>query len=335
MLTKELGCLQVVSLFSGAGGMDLGFVCAGHEIIWANDNSRNACNTYKRNLGLTPLCKSVKTVKEFPKAEIVVACNPCQGFSIIGKRNPEDERNYLYEEIVRCVRKIKPKFFVTENVKGLKNLYKGRFLKVILEDFEDANYNVNWKILNAKDYEVPQDRKRIFIVGVRKDLEFDYKFPSKTHGPGLKTYVTLRQAIGDLPSPKKGEYWSSDVFPFFYMSRNRRRPWNAVSYTIQASGRHAPLHPSCPEMKRKGKDTWIFTDKKEKYRRLSVRECARIQTFPDNYKFEGSLSSQYKQIGNAVPPLLAFKIACGFTVKNAKSIVNDKKHYFHQLQINV
>jgi DNA (cytosine-5)-methyltransferase 1 len=311
------GKLKVLSLFSGAGGMDLGFIRAGYKIIWANDVNKDACATYARNLGLTPICKDVRKIAHFPSADIVVGCNPCQGFSFIGSRNPDDERNYLYEEIIRILKQIKPKFFVTENVKGLKSLYRGRFFKLMLDGFDDTGYNVTWSLLNAKDYGVPQDRERIFIVGVRKDLDFEYHFPEKTHGSGYLPYVTLKQAIGDLPPPRKGEYWDDNRFSFFYMSRNRRRTWDEVSFTIQASGRHAPLHPSSPPMKKVGKDKWVFTEDIRKYRRLSVRECARIQTFPDNYIFIGDLKSQYVQVGNAVPPLLASKIASGFKLSTA------------------
>jgi DNA (cytosine-5)-methyltransferase 1 len=304
--------MNVVSLFCGAGGMDSGFVQAGHKIIWANDKSKDACATYRRNLNVAPLCKDVKKVEHFPAAEIVVACNPCQGFSFIGPRNPEDERNYLYQEIVRCLKETKPKFFVTENVKGLKFLYKGRFFNLMLDDFEDSGYNVTWKLLNAKDFGVPQDRERIFMVGVRKDLDFEYKFPERTHGLGLQPYVTLREAIGDVPPPKKRQYWRGNGFSFFYMSRNRRRRWNEVSFTIQANGRHVPLHPDSPIMEKVAKDVWMFRGDIKKYRRLSVRECARIQTFPDRYEFVGSLQSQYVQVGNSVPPLLSRKIASAF-----------------------
>jgi DNA (cytosine-5)-methyltransferase 1 len=304
--------LDAISLFCGAGGMDSGFIQAGHRIVWANDRNKNACATYEKNLHLAPLCRDIRKVTKFPEAEIVVACNPCQGFSFIGTRNPKDERNYLYREVIRCLKQVQPKFFVTENVRGLKYLYKGKFFKLMLRRFEKTNYKVTYALLNAKDYGVPQDRERVYIVGVRKDISFEYKFPPKTHGPGLRPYVTLREAIGDLPPPKEGEFWSDNRYPFFYMSRNRRRSWDEVSYTILASGRHTPLHPGCPPMKHEGKDKWAFTDDVSKYRRLSVRECARIQTFPDNYLFEGNLTSQYMQIGNGVPPLLAYKIASVF-----------------------
>ena len=306
--------LDTLSMFSGAGGMDRGFIKAGHKVVWANDINKDACASYEQNLHIKPLCKDIKKVEHFPCAEIVVACNPCQGFSIIGPRNPEDPRNYLYKEIVRCLQQVKPKFFVTENVKGLKLLYSGSFLNLLLEEFDDCGYDVNWQILNAKNYGVPQDRERLFIIGVRKDLGITYKFPPETHGEGGKPLVTLRDAIGHLSPPKKGEYWDDNNYPFFYMSRNRRRGWNDVSYTIQASGRHAPLHPSCPPMKKLCKDNWVFTKDVQNYRRLSVKECTLIQTFEATDVFVGRLHSQYVQVGNAVPPLLAQRIAESLTL---------------------
>lgn len=305
--------MNVLSMFSGAGGMDRGFIEAGHKIVWASDIKKDACASYEQNIRIKPLCIDIKKVERFPYAEIVVACNPCQGFSIIGPRNPDDPRNFLYKEIVRCLKQIRPKFFVTENVKGLKSLYLGRFLDLMLKEYADCGYDVTWRILNAKNYGVPQDRERLFIIGVRKDLGLQYHFPPKTHGEGGAPFVTLRNAIGNLPPPKKGEFWDDHRYPFFYMSRNRRRGWNDVSYTIQASGRHAPLHPSSPPMKKIGQDHWVFTKDAKYYRRLSVKECALIQTFETKDIFVGSLHSQYVQVGNAVPPLLAQRIAESIT----------------------
>src|SRR5271157_2448494 len=146
--------------------MDRGFIKAGHTIVWANDKSRDACASYERNLHIKPVYKDIRRVEYFPQAEIVVGCNPCQGFSVIGTRNPEDHRNFLYKEIVRCLMQVRPKFFVTENVKGLKSLYAGRFFQLMLNDFTECGYKISWKLLNAKDYGVPQDRERLFIVGV-------------------------------------------------------------------------------------------------------------------------------------------------------------------------
>jgi DNA (cytosine-5)-methyltransferase 1 len=306
--------MDVLSLFSGCGGMDLGFEQAGHKVVWTNDISKSACDTYAKNFPITPLRKDIRKVKDFPHSDVVIGGYPCQGFSLAGNRDAFDKRNYLYLEFARVLRTVKPSFFVAENVKGVIVPFKTvRAIDLMVKEFGSCGYNAMWQLLNAKDYGVPQDRERVFIVGVRKDLNMEFVFPKKTHGkPPLKPYVTLREAIGDLPGPKEGEYYDHTGFSSRYMSRNRIRGWDEVSFTIQASGRHTPLHPSCPPMRKVGKDKWEFTADISKYRRFSIRECARIQTFPDDFTFSGPLNSQYIQIGNAVPPLLAKCIAEAF-----------------------
>lgn len=304
--------MDVLSLFCGCGGMDLGFEQAGHRVIWANDIDKTACETYTKNFSIKPLIKDIRRMRVFPCADVVIGGYPCQGFSLAGNRDAFDKRNYMYLEFARVLETVQPKIFVAENVKGVIVPFKSstRALDLMEQKFATCGYRVTSQLLNAKDYGVPQDRERVFIVGVRKDLGREYVFPKKTHGkPPLKPYETLRETIGDLPEPKEGEYYDHTGFSSRYMSRNRIRGWDQVSYTIQASGRHAPLHPSCPPMRKAEKDVWEFTDDITKYRRLSVRESARIQTFPDDFVFCGSLNSKYKQIGNAVPPLLAKVIA--------------------------
>jgi len=303
--------MDVLSLFCGCGGLDLGFEQAGHRVIWANDVDKYSCQTYAENFSIEPLREDIRKVESFPSTDIVIGGYPCQGFSLAGNRDAFDKRNYLYLEFARVLRAVKPRFFVAENVKGVIVPFKSvRAIDLMVKDFVSCGYHVTWQLLNAKDYGVPQDRERVFIVGTRNNLNMEFAFPKKTHGkPPLKPYMTLQDAIGDLPEPKEGEYYDHSGFSSRYMSRNRIRAWDEVSFTIQASGRHAPLHPSCPPMRKVGQDKWEFTDDVSRYRRLSVRECARIQTFPDDFVFYGSLNSQYVQIGNAVPPLLARSIA--------------------------
>lgn len=322
--------MRVLSLFSGCGGMDLGFEQAGHEIIWANDIDKWACKTYEKNFSIKPLKEDIRNVKQFPDADIVIGGYPCQGFSLAGNRDAFDKRNYMYLEFARALDTVQPKMFVAENVKGVITPFKSapRALDLMEKKFRSCGYRVTSRLLNAKDYGVPQDRERLFIVGIRTDLNKEYVFPKKTHGKApLKPYVTLREAIGDLPPPKKGEYYDHTGFSSRYMSRNRIRGWDQVSYTIQASGRHAPLHPSCPPMRKVEQDVWKFTDDIGKYKRLSVRESARIQTFPDGFILAGSLNSKYKQIGNAVPPLLAKVIALQLDLLvNAPELIEWVKH---------
>lgn len=200
--------------------------------------------------------------------------------------------------------------FVTENVKGLLSLGKGPVAKQIIEDFASAGYKVKYKLLNSRDYGVPQLRERVFIIGVREDIDFEYTFPEPTHGVNGIPYSTLNDAIGDLPE------WPADVyegdFSPIFLSRNRKKMWNEQAFIIQASGRQAQLWPGGDPMNKLGKDKWELTGIN---RRLSVKESAQIQTFPDWWYFSSGekldvqknnlLDKQYKQIGNAVPVLLA------------------------------
>jgi len=185
--------------------------------------------------------------------------------------------------------------------------------ELINKTFKEINYEVQFKTLNSADYGIPQERQRVFFIGTRIGKKI--RFLKKTHTKNKKNsdllpYVTLRDSIGDLPFPDISEdddFYDEDNFTYIYMSRNRRRSWEEASYTIQAGQRHIPLHPASPPMEYVKKDKWQFGNGYS--RRLSVKECARIQTFPDNFVFCGTLSNKYRQIGNAVPPLLAKQIA--------------------------
>jgi len=308
---NESSPFSVVSLFAGAGGLDTGLKMAGFNVIWANEIDKDACETYIANHPETYVERGdVRNVKNFPKADLVVGGYPCQGFSLAGNRLVTDERNYLYREFVRCLRQSRPKFFIAENVKGLLTMAGGQIIQAMIEDFKSEGYNVTHFLANAKDYGVPQDRERVFIIGVREDINFKYNPPHPTHGDGLdceRPYVTLREAIGHLKPSEIGEIYEGG-FSSRFLSRNRKRGWDEVSFTIQASGRHAPLHPSGDPMIKVGKDAWILPDTSE-HRRLSTIECALIQTFPADYIWKGSVGSIYKQIGNAVPCLLAKAVA--------------------------
>jgi len=197
---------------------------------------------------------------------------------------------------------------------------QGEVIKAMVKEFESKGYKVKFKLLNAKNYGVPQDRERVFIVGIRNDLAFEYKYPEPTHSEPSddnqmtlfpsdekKELVTLKVAIGDMPEPKDDDIYSAKFSPL-YMSRNRRRDWDEVSFTIQAGRMHVPLHPSSPEMIHVGEDEWEFGNGQA--RRLTVQECKRIQSFPDNFDLQGKgFATHYRQIGNAVPPVLAWHIA--------------------------
>lgn len=341
---------NLLSLFSGCGGLDLGFELAGlkavmgeevmeeafadktvfdqnldknvFHTIYVDDIFDEARETYAQNAGKYIYMdrNDIRKIKEFPKADIVLGGFPCPGFSEAGPRLVDDKRNFLYLHFIRCLMQSKPKIFVAENVKGLLTLGKGEVFKQIVQDFEAAGYKVYHQLLDAAEFGVPQIRKRVILVGVRNDIDFQYSYPKPTHGygaeGGLKEVVTLREAIGDLEE-EPGEYFTGS-YSMIFMSRNRKKLWTQPSFTIQASGRQAPIHPAGAPMVKVGKDKYIFSDGEENNRRLSVKEIARIQTFPDWYEFSKGTSQKndnakldlvYKQIGNAVPVRLALAVA--------------------------
>lgn len=294
----------VISLFSGAGGLDMGFRNKGFDILWANDFDHDACETHK-------LWSSAKVVEgdigkvnfdEIPDADVILGGFPCQGFSLAGPRKIDDNRNILYKYFVRLVECKHPKIFVAENVKGFLTLGNGEIADAVVNDFSDKGYNVYINLINASDYGVPQDRQRVIIVGIRKDIPVDYKFPQPQ-----KTKVSLKEALSCLPLPKEDDICNAP-YSSRYMSRNRKRQWNECSFTIPAMAKQIPLHPSSPDMIKIGTDLWEFGHDAPT-RRLSYQEAAAIQTFPPDMTFCGNLISKYKQIGNAVPVKLAEYIA--------------------------
>ena len=340
MSTNEF---KIISLFSGCGGLDLGFKNAGFNIIWANEYNKKICPTYKKNNPETILDdRSISDIpsSEIPEADGIIGGPPCQSWSLAGSmKGIEDNRGKLFYEYARVLRDKKPKFFLAENVPGLISKSHIKEFKKIVELFGELGYEVKYKKLNAVNYGVPQTRKRVFIIGFRKDLNIDYKFPKKTHSTqvkenktltldnfknNIKPIKTLWDAIGDLPEPKAAKdknYTNGDNleinaheyyiggFSSRFMSRNRRRGWDEPAYTVQANGRHARIHPSAKPMVKIEKDNWKFGGNTTP-RRLSVRESARIQTFPDSYKFYyEKVNTGYKMVGNAVPVKLSEQLA--------------------------
>ena len=303
--------LKTVALFAGCGGLDLGFENAGFNIIWANDNNKKVEETYKYNHKNTKLViKSLVDIKseEIPECDLIIGGPPCQSWSLAGAmKGKEDSRGQLFYEYVRVIKDKRPRAFVAENVKGIVSKAHINSFNEIVEMFKEAGYTVTYNLVNAKNYGVPQDRERVFIVGIRHDLNAPFKFPKPTNNK--ENYVTLESAIGDLRS-NPGEWMEGSFSPIF-MSRNRRRNWDEVAFTVQASGRQTQIHPDSPEMEKVDKDRWQFKNQgNRKVRRMSVKECARIQTFPDNFKFLGSpMNENYKMIGNAVPVKLAEAVA--------------------------
>ena len=382
----------VAGLFSGCGGLDLGFINAGFEVVWANDFFKEAVETYKKNIGSHIVLGDITKIKssEIPDDfDILLGGFPCQGFSIANsKRSMEDERNFLYKEMLRIIEDKQPKYFLAENVKGLLSMQKGKVIDMIIEDFRKIGYEVDHELLRASDYGVPQHRERVIIIGNRLGLK--NPFPTITHGEdeNLTPYVTTEETVGFLAKarirdkpfvlnnkkiinhkartnvhdefwgrkhkvnqfdicdylkywrtksgwstkrvdehfgyahtaghwfrkdngsgsiPKPSDWWElkkilgfDDKFdkqvtelelkPITFEQSLRINNWDRPSDTITATG--PEIHPN-------------------KERRMSVRECALIQTFPLDFEFSGSLGNMYKQIGNAVPVLMAKKIAEG------------------------
>jgi len=320
--------MNVVSFFAGAGGLDLGFQNAGFNVIWANEYDKEIWETYQKNHPDTVLDKrSIVDISadDVPNCDGIIGGPPCQSWSEAGTlKGIEDKRGQLFFDFIRILEAKQPKFFLAENVSGMLLSRHSSALESIKEMFRNAGvgYELSFEMVNASNYNVPQDRKRVIFVGIRKDLGFTYQFQKQVFPK-----PTLQNAIFDLKDnaiPAKASNKTNGVscvvpnheymtggFSTIFMSRNRVRSWDEQSFTIQAGGRHAPIHPQAPKMKFIEQDVRVFAPGKEHlYRRLSVRECARIQTFPDNFVFHyNNILAGYKMIGNAVPVRLAYYLA--------------------------
>ncbi len=316
--------MKIASFFSGAGGLDLGFANAGFTLVFANDNWEGCQKTFEENHKISLNTKSIVEInsEEIPEVTGFIGGPPCQSWSLAGKmQGINDLRGKLFYNYVELIKAKQPLFFLAENVAGILSDKHFSEFKKIIQAFEKIGYIVTYRLLNAKDYGIPQDRKRVIVVGYHNKLKKKFEFPQPTNSK-----VFLKDAIGNLPKPKSAkeknktngvgaiipnnEYMNGG-FSTIYMSRNRVRGWDEHSFTIQAGGRHAPIHPQAPKMKFVEQNKRIFVPGKEHlYRRLSVRECARIQTFPDDFIFHYEyVADGYKMIGNAVPVKLAEIIA--------------------------
>lgn len=293
-----------VSLFCGAGGLDMGFEQAGIHTIWANDFNQDACDTHKLWSNAEVVCGDIGKVDKslIPVADVMLGGFPCQGFSLSGPRKLDDSRNTLYRHYVDIVKQKQPLVFVGENVKGLLSMGNGEIIDAIIAAFADCGYDVFYELVNAKNYGVPQDRERVIITGFRQDLGVT----NFTLKPFNGSFPVLRDAIGWMSPPNDTDV-CQEAYSSRYMSRNRKRDWDQVSFTIPAMAKQVSLHPSSPNMTKLEKDLWKFGEGET--RRLSWQEAAAIQTFPEDMQFCGNLSSKYKQIGNAVPVKLANHVA--------------------------
>ena len=316
--------MKIVSFFAGAGGLDLGFQKAGFDVVWANEYDKEIWETYEKNHKNTILDK--RSIVDIPSNEVpdcdgIIGGPPCQSWSEAGsKRGIADKRGQLFYEFMRILADKRPKFFLAENVSGMLLPMHKDALANIKQMFTDIGYDLSFQLLNVSDFGVPQDRKRVFFIGYRNDLGIKFQFPKCST---IENKITLKDTIIDLKDnvlpAKEGNYTNGDKckirnheymiggFSSMYMSRNRVRSWDEVSFTIQAGGRHAPIHPQAPKMNFIEQNIREFVKGKDHlYRRLSVRECARIQTFPDDFIFYyKSVVAGYKMIGNAVPVEMA------------------------------
>lgn len=320
--------LTVVSLFSGCGGMDLGF--RGNftiwdkfyeknpfDIIYASDIEKKATETYSYNFKHPAECVDIREKDKnlLPKADIVIGGFPCQDFSLAGKRKGlSSERGQLYLEMKEAIAIIKPKAFVAENVDGIRVAQKGNdtsALDHILQEFKDIGYNVVYKVLNAKYFGVPQNRVRVIIVGIRNDLQKTMYYPMQKYSEDANNIMTSKQAIDDLwdkldtnfvANHTNKDYSKAKFYLGKTMQGNIQISADKPAPTIRAEhhGNIEGHYRSYNELNPSDITAW---------RRLSVRECARLQSFPDDFVFPVASTYAYKQIGNAVPPIMAWHIA--------------------------
>lgn len=330
---NEENDMNVISLFSGCGGLDLGFERAGFQVPVANEFDPTIYETFKVNHPATHLIEGdVRKVKKedilpYLPGEVdgIIGGPPCQSWSEAGAlRGIEDARGQLFFDYIRILKEFRPKFFLAENVSGMLANRHSEAVQNIIGLFEEAGYDVTLTMVNAKDYGVAEERKRVFYIGFRKDLYIHFAFPEGSTADDQKK-LTLRDVIWDLQesavpaAPKNhhnpnainnNEYYTGAFSPIF-MSRNRVKSWDEQAFTVQASGRQCQLHPQAPKMVKHGVNDCRFAAGSEHlYRRMTIREIARIQGFPDSFQFlYKDTNNAYKMIGNAVPVNLAYEIA--------------------------
>lgn len=298
--------MKILSLFSGAGGLDLGMKLAGHDIVWANDIDADAVDTYRHNIGQEATQCDIRAVDvaTLPDCDVVIGGFPCQGFSMANlRRTADDERNVLYRAFCDVVAAKRPQYFIAENVRGILSLDGGRIIKRIVADFRALGYDVTVNKVNMADYGVPQIRQRVIITGTRHDLPegvaLHFPSPTRSRTGSPMPWVTIREAIDHFPDPDTRNDVPNHVYSAYKVeyrdfTAHRQTDPDKPSPTILARGN--------------GKGGVCAIPHYNGRRRLSVRESAAVQTFPDDFVFTGSRTSCYRQIGNAVPPLFAKRL---------------------------
>jgi DNA (cytosine-5)-methyltransferase 1 len=310
--------MKIVSLFSGAGGLDLGLVRAGHSVVWANDIFTDAAATYRLNIGEHIDVRDIAKIhaSAIPDCDVVVGGFPCQGFSVANwSRSMDDPRNLLYKQMVRIVRAKLPRFFVAENVKGLASMAGGQVLSKIVGDFAKIGYRVRHHVVNAADYGVPQIRMRVLIIGTREDqLDIGRSPPRPTHANpasarrlGLKPWRSVGEALAHYPEPESG-----DEIPNHQGSKYK------LTFNGHLGHRFMEPRKPAPTVTARGDERGgvVVLHHPGNHRRMTVREIAAVQSFPDDFVFIGTKTSAYRQIANAVPPLLGEAI--GLMLKQAR-----------------
>ena len=337
----------MIDLFSGCGGLSYGFEQAGFECVIGVDHDEVALRTFAHNhphalpmqldLSTDGSIKKIEKALGDTKIQLIVGGPPCQGFSLTGTRNEDDDRNTLFYSMFKLAGRLNPNFIVIENVPGIANLYGGRARDAIFEEFERLGYIGHQKLFYAPDYGVPQMRKRMFFVGVQQGYEFD--FPAPTHSKS--DYISCEQAIGDLPSCQTdlgseiSKYTSKANTQYqLLMRKGSRELFNhlgtkhtdhvvSVIQQVPEGGNHKDLPPGIGDSRRFNEAWTRYHSKRPsktidtghrnhfhyKWDRVpTVRENARLQSFPDRFQVLGSKTQQYKQIGNAVPPMLGLHL---------------------------
>jgi len=318
--------LKYIDLFSGAGGFSLGFDNEGFQNVFSIDIEPSFCKTYKHNftnhqLVEKDICElsdsELKYLKEFDEIDVVIGGPPCQGFSMagnIGRKFVDDPRNRLFKEFVRVVKIIKPKFFVMENVARLHNHNKGETRKEIIKDFEELGYKVDCKILNSADYGVPQVRRRVIFIGSSTNQKIE--FPPKE----VEKYVSVKEALSTYPKLESGE--ESSIPNHIAMSHSEQM-LKKMKYVSDGGDRNeipVKIRPKSGDVRKYIKyasdkpSVCVTGDMRkifhyEQNRALTVRELAKLQSFPDDFVFKGNRISQQQQVGNSVPPKMAEAIA--------------------------
>lgn len=309
---------RVVSLFSGCGGSDLGIV-GGFEfngiqyekhpfsLVYALDIDNKALNTHRLNFDCNHVvCGDICDIdaKDIPEHDVLVGGFPCQSFSTVNPtKDPFDDRANLYKQMVRIAKAKQPKVFIAENVKGLLTLHNGSIIAKIIGEFEEAGYVVKKQLIHCADYGVPQKRERVIIVGVRKDIAKEYQFPA---APNKDNWVPLSVAVPELAIEDKKYYFSARAVQGMKNAKNNMK--RGLAQRLDEPSLTVTSHLA--KVSLNSRDPVLLVDpKRELYRRFTPREAARIQSFPETFQFAGSETDAYRQIGNAIPPVMFWYIA--------------------------